>query len=159
MSEHDAKKSRRRQLTELSGKAIALIFASVIGPVIAAILIYHFVGSGSTTSSPLLSEPAPADHRFTVEDILYHGTWALDAPTATKLQPRTRRPANAREWLPEGTSVTIACAKKGAAYKVKNKGKEEIWLWWAQVTNSSWVAMAAFRQTTIDGSQGFETCS
>jgi hypothetical protein len=159
MSEHDEKKSWRQRLAELSGKAIALIFASVIGPVIAAILIYHFVGSGATTSSPSRSELAPADRHFTVEDILYHGTWALDAPTVTKLQPRTKRPANAREWLPEGTSVTIACAKKGAAYKVKNKGKEEVWLWWAHVTNGSWIAMAAFKQTTIDGSQGFETCS
>jgi hypothetical protein len=157
MPEHDDKESWRQRLAALSGKAIAAIFAGIIAPVIVAFLIVHFVAGGSSGSTSEIT-PRTSNH-FTVEDIRYHGTWALDAPTAIKLQPRTSRPTNAREWLAEGTTVTIACAKQGASYGIENRHKHEIWHWWAHLTNGSWVAMAAFEQTRVDGSQGFEQCS
>lgn len=161
MPKQDEKKPWRKRLADLSGKAIAVIFASVIGPVIAAFVIVHVVDSGgSNSNTPPSSEPAPApNHHFTVEDIDNHGVWELTMPTATKLLPRTNRPANAREWLAEGTSVAIACAKKASAYSIENRHKHETWHWWAHLTNGSWVAIAAFEQTKVDGSQGFETCS
>jgi hypothetical protein len=160
MPKQDEKKPWRQRLAELSGKAMAASFAGIIAPFIAAFLIFHFVGPGGSSSSTPPSEPAtPTNHHFTVEDIDNHGVWELNTPTATKLLPRNSRPANAREWLTEGASATITCAKKGSAYGIENREKHEIWHWWAHLTNGSWVAMAAFKQTKRDGSQGFETCS
>ena len=154
------KQSWRERLADLSVKTLAGIIGGVITAVVAAALIAHFVGSGSSSPSiPQLATSSPTlSHHFTVEDIRYHGTWALSAPTATMLLSRNHRPPNAHEWLSEFTTVTIICAEQGATYDVINKHKSQHWHWWARLANGTWVAMAAFKQTEVDGPQGFETC-
>jgi len=153
----DGKTPWRERLADLSIKTLASIVGGVITAVVAAVLIAHFVGSGSNPSVPPPAISSP-NHQFTVEDILYHGTWVLAAPTSTRLLPRTDRPPNAREWLSENATVTIDCAIRAAGYEVINKEKHEHWHWWARIANGGWIAMAAFKQTKVDGSQGFETC-
>jgi hypothetical protein len=159
MSDNGGKPWRER-LADLSVKTLAGIIGGVITAVLAAILIAHFVGSNST--SPAISQPTTStstpSNQFTIEDFRYHGTWALSAPTSTTLLPRNHRPPNAREWLPEFTKVTITCAQPGATYGVIFRGKHQRWRWWAHLTDGAWVAMATFKETVVDGPQGFETC-
>jgi hypothetical protein len=152
--------SWRERLADLSVKTLASIVGGVITIVLGAVLVAHFAGPGSTSPAAPPTTSSPGHGReFTVEDIRYHGTWVLGAPTAIKLLPRKDRPPNAREWLAEGTPVTIDCASTGATYEVINRKRHEHWHWWARLTNGYWVAMAAFKQTEVDGSQGFVSCS
>jgi hypothetical protein len=158
VSEHP-RKTLRERIEEASVAAIGGALAIVIGAVVVAFLLS---GGGSNKPGGSSSVAAPGSvvtgGRLTVEDIRYHGTWELTSPNAIRLLPRTDRPADARQWVPEGTNVTVACAGAHTAYAVINKGRQERWRWWAHLTGGGWVAMAAFKQTTTDGSQGFETC-
>jgi hypothetical protein len=158
MGDNKQPKRWRSPLTELSAKMIAGIVGGVVTAVLAAVLIPHFVGTSSPMATAPTSAAAATGRDFTIEDALYHGTWELISPTAHRLQPRNERPENARAWLGEGTSVAITCAAPGATYPVIYERKHQRWHWWARTPKRGWIAIAAFKETRVDGSQGFRQC-
>jgi hypothetical protein len=136
------------------------VIVGTFSAIVVGVAVYWLtVGIGGSPDRPTNGGSSSAKAaKFTVEDAEYHGTWALARPDGTRLAPRNEMPTDAKEWLAEGTAVTISCAHRGTDYGVINQGRHETWRWWAKLADGRWIAMAALRQATLDGSQGFDAC-
>jgi hypothetical protein len=139
-------------------KGLREILVGVIIIVVAAVIVAWLLGRGGGHDESPSTSSRPHAAVFTIEDAVNGGVWTLRAPNAVKLEPRSRRPANAVDWLPTGTPVTVVCAEPGTTYPVIIDGRHELWLWWAYTSSHAWIAMAAFHQTEADGSQGLSVC-
>lgn len=146
---------------------LAGIGGCLLAAVLAVVLIVDPTGAGnrSRARTPITpgrqstaAAPIGLGRSITIEDPPYHGVWALSARTATALQPHSRRPANGREWLAEGTKVWAICVRAGDSYGVLAHGALERWRWWVHLGNAAWVPVAAIEDARHDGPQGFKAC-
>lgn len=110
--------------------------------------------TGEGSGAPL----GTASGRFTVENDVSHGVWAVASPTLRRMYPRERRPRGAERWISDGTIVRISCSKRAQPYAVKYNGKWMKWLWWGRLRDGTWVPLAPLREVLQDGSQGLPPC-
>jgi hypothetical protein len=110
------------------------------------------------TPAPPVETPAPPVGA-TIEDAFYGGTWARTDPADGSWHTQGDRPNNAAYWFPNGLGVAIDCVTQGGAYNVRfDDGRKEVWMWWAHVTDGTYVPMATLREYITDGTHGLPTC-
>jgi hypothetical protein len=121
---------------------------------IAAIVLTILAATGTFSSSPSTIKSGP----LVVQDAYQGGVWTRTRPEPGPLPAQQDRPANGVAWIQNKTVLTPLCAEAASPYPVKNDGKNQIWRWWAQLHNRSWMPMAAFQETSVDGAYNLPAC-
>jgi hypothetical protein len=119
--------------------------AAAVVAAVAAVLGLAATGTFTGDGNPAVPGPVST---LTVTDAVNGGAWARADPDQGTLPPRTDRPSNAIAWLPNGRKETPICAKSAATYPVVFATQHQVWRWWAELRDRSWLPMAAFRETT-----------
>ena len=96
-----------------------LIVAIVSGVAVPQIL--------SATSAAHSSRPSIA---LTIQNDRSYGVWTRSSPNG-QFATQSAKPANAVQWLRQGTTVHAACARPGGRYRVIVNGIPQVWSWWS----------------------------
>lgn len=148
-------KDRRTFFRDLFWTTGFQIFGTVVAGLI--LLVGGFV-VGRVTKSSGTHWAAPENVRFVIEDDVNGGVWGLTGTVTQRLLPHTEKPPNAVRWFAEGEPVIVRCTQAGTGYAVQENGHEATWHWYGKLQDETWIPLAAFRQTSKDGSQGVATC-
>jgi hypothetical protein len=96
-----------------------------------------------------------------IHDDFLGGTWARSSPDDGTWYRSDRRPPNGVRWLANGTSVTVDCTARRAAYRVYGLGAGT-WYWWIRMADGTWSPVAATQwaqPVTVDSPYpGVDTC-
>lgn len=143
---------KRREF--FAGLAWTTLFQVLGG--IALLLVGAYIGRETRSSDP--HWPAPENVRFVIEDNVNGGVWGLTGPVTQELLPHAEKPPNAVRWFARGEKVIVRCTQPGTGYAVVENRHGATWHWYGKLQDETWIPLAAFQQTSEDGSQGVATC-
>jgi hypothetical protein len=114
--------------------------------------------SAGTTRAPQATVVAVGT--VTVADANLGGLWSRrDRDAEGALPTHESRPANAGDWYPNGSRLTIVCATRGATYPVHYAdGHTESWRTWLRIADGTWVPSAAAKEIHVDGLNSYPAC-
>lgn len=127
-----------------------------------------WLGLGSTDGPPVVAKTQQGEHEdhyggrtsaaFVIENSARAGVWALKSPVMETFSGYREPPANAAQWLLNGATVLVRCARPGTPYEFRLAGHAAKWHFFAELESRAYVPMAGFRETSEDGAQQLINC-